>query len=332
MPDTMQIMKLNSLEPFNGNINLPASYTAPPDKCHPKGKVCVLDRSGSMGSQEGEFKLTLSTIKALPGLDSIPPVPKPTGSTNLIGKIKKIVESPDFGEQELIIVTDGLDNQHTINAFQVGVTESGEPRMVHIKKENYPSHDEYMRARQGAILDYLTYIGAQVHIIGIGNEVKELLKMAASHPMTVAHVPQRATASQVATVVGAAISIVRDTAVTTADFSTAEEHATATNARIITVDNLCGQPAAAAEQVQAIESDASRVYVGDDAFTVETFKEAFAKAEDAAPIAECAKKYTRGAVMWLLSADPVARAGQGAGRGHRRQVCQGLQAFRGRWR
>lgn len=90
----MQIMKLNSLEPFNGNINLPASYTAPPDKCHPKGKACVLDRSGSMGSQEGEFKLTLSTIKALSGLDSIPPVPKPTGSTNLIGKIKKIVESP----------------------------------------------------------------------------------------------------------------------------------------------------------------------------------------------------------------------------------------------
>ena len=78
--------------------------------------------------------------------------------------------------------------------------------------------------------------------------------------MTVAHVSRRATASQVATVVGAAISIVRDTAVTTADFSTAEEHATATNARIITVDNLCGQPAAAAEQVQAIESDASRVY------------------------------------------------------------------------
>ena len=43
------------------------------------------------------------------------------------------------------------------------------------------------------------------------------------------------------------------------------------------------------------------LYVGDDAFTVETFKEAFAKAEDAAPIAECAKKYTRGAVMWLLT-------------------------------
>lgn len=120
--------------------------------------------------------------------------------------------------------------------------------------------------------------------------------MAASRPMTVAHMPRRATASQVATVVGAAISIVRDTAVATADFSTAEEHVEATDARIITVDNLCGQPAAEAEQVQAIESDAARVYVGDDAFNIDTFKKAFAKAEDASPIAECAKKYTRSVV------------------------------------
>ena len=85
--------------------------------------------------------------------------------------------------------------------------------------------------------------------IGIGNEVKDLLKM------TAAHVSRRATASQVATVVGAAISIVRDTAVTTADFSTAEEHATATNARIITVDNLCGQPAAAAEHSVVVDDN-----------------------------------------------------------------------------
>ena len=63
------------------------------------------------------------------------------------------------------ITANKQQHKHTINAFQVGVTESGEPRMVHIKKENYPSHDEYMRARQGAILDYLTYISAQVHII-----------------------------------------------------------------------------------------------------------------------------------------------------------------------
>lgn len=297
----MPIMNLNSVQPFNGDINLPPSYTAPADKFHPKGKVCVLDRSGSMSSQENEFKLTLSMIKALAGLDAIPPVPKPAGSTNLIGKIKKIVESPDFGEQELIIITDGLDNQHDINDFQVGVTESGEPRMINIRRDNYPTTDDYMHARQEAILDYLAFIGAQVHIIGIGNEVKELLKMAASRPMTVAHIPRLATASQVATVVGAAINIVRDTSVALADFATADAHAAATDVRIITVDNLCGQPAAEAKQAEAIEHDASRVYVGDDAFNVDTFKEAFAKSEDATPIAECAKKYTRGVVMWFLT-------------------------------
>lgn len=295
------IMKLNSLLPFNGRIDLPPSYTAPPDKFHRKGKVIVLDRSSSMKDQEGEFKLVLSMIKALSGLESVPPVPNPHGRTNLIGMVKKIVESPDFGEQELVIVTDGEDNAYDINDFQVGVTDAGEPRMVTINQDDYPSKAEYSRARQQAILDYLACIGAQVHIIGIGNEVKELLKMAASRPMTVAHVPRSATATQVATIVGAAINIVRDTAVAVADFSTAAEHVAATDARIITVDNLCGQPMAEAAQVAAIESDAARVYVGDDAFDADGWKVAFAKAEDEASIAECAKKYTRGVVMWLMT-------------------------------
>lgn len=293
-------MKLNAILPFNGDINLPPSYCAPTDRFDPKGKICVVDRSHSMVYQEEEFKLTLSMVKALSGLDSVPPVPKPSGSTNLIGKIKKIVEDPDFGEQELIIVTDGLDNQHDINDFQVGLTESGEPQMINIKQENYNNQEDYMRARQEAILDYLTFIGAQVHLIGIGNEVKQLLKMAASRPMTVAHVPRSATASQVATVVGAAIKIVRDTVVCATDFSTPEEHATASDARIITVENLCGQPFAEQEQVERIERDAGLVYIGDDAFTVESFKKAFAAAEDASAIAEEAKKYTRGVVMWLM--------------------------------
>ena len=293
-------MKLNAILPFNGNINLPPSYCAPPDKFSPTGKICVVDCSHSMVDHKKEITLTLSMLKALSGLDSVPPVPNASGSTNLIGKIKKIVEDPGFGAQELVIITDGLDNQHDINDFQVGVTQSGEPQMINIKKENYNIFEDYMRARQEAILDYLTFIGAQVHLIGIGNEVKQLLNMAASRPMTVAHVPRSATASQVATVVGAAIKIVRDTAVSATDFSTPEEHATASDARIITVENLCGQPVAEQEQVERIESDAELVYIGDDAFTVESFKKAFATAEDASAIAENAKKYTRGVVMWLV--------------------------------
>ena len=42
------------------------------------------------------------------------------------------------------------------------------------------------------------------------------------------------------------------------------------------------------------------VHVGGDRFTEESFKEAFAAAEAAAPIAEYAKKYTRAVVLWLM--------------------------------
>ena len=44
----------------------------------------------------------------------------------------------------------------------------------------------------------------------------------------------------------------------------AEEHGVATEARIVTVDNLCGQPPAELEQVAAIASDAERVLVDRD--------------------------------------------------------------------
>ena len=296
----MPILKLNAILPFNDKTDLPPCYLAPADKFDPKGKICVFDVSGSMESEKDEVRLTVSMLKALAGLDSLPPIPQPSGQTNLIGKIMKEVQSPDFGEQQLIIITDGEDNNNKINDFQVGVTENGEPRMININSDNYPSTEEYTRARQEAILDYLTFIGAQVHLIGIGNEVKNLLKMAASRPMTVAHVPSRATASHVASVVGAAINIVRDTAIATGDFSTSEEHGTASDARIITVENLCGQSPAEEEQVNLIVCDAGRVYIGDDAFTAESFKEAFSTAENASSITEEAKKYTRGVVMWLM--------------------------------
>ncbi len=293
-------MKINAILPFNCDIDMTPCYRAPDHEFVPEGKVCLVDVSTSMKEFEAELKLSLSMLYALAKLNSVPPIPKPGGNTNLIGKVKKIVEDPSFGKQQLVIITDGMDNQHSEKDIQVGLTQNGEPKMVHIDKDSYKNFEEYMRARQEAILDYLTFIGAQVHVIGIGNEVKDLLKMAASRPMTVAHVPPKATAHQVATVVGAAINIVRDTAVDENDFSTSEELTKASDARIITIENLCGQDVAEQEQVERIESDARLVYMGDGAFTAESFKEAFSTAEEASSIADGAKKYTRGVVMWLM--------------------------------
>lgn len=294
------IMNINSILPFNGSADMPAAYEAPRDKFAPRGKIVLLDCSSSMRGHQEEFKLTLSMLKALAGMPAMPPVPSPAGSTNLIGKVRKIVEAGDLGEQELVIVTDGLDNNHEFSAFQVGVTESGEPRVVHVKPDDFDDNDEYMRARQDAILQHLEYLGANVHLIGVGNEVKELLAMAASRRMTVAHLPRGSSAADVASVVTAAMSTVRSAPLPRDDFATAEMHAAAAESRVVTVENLCGHSPVEEEEAQALVKSAALVYVGDDAFSVEAFKCTFAAAEDAAAVPECARKYTRAVVMWLL--------------------------------
>lgn len=295
-------MHLNSILPFTHDVDLPPSYTAPPEMFRPTGKVVVVDRSVSMEDYEAEFKLVLSMLtRGLAGLEQVPAVPTPTGATNLIGKVKQLVESGELGEQELVIVSDGMDNHHDINEFQVGVTDAGEPVIVKVDYESYDSTEAYMKARQEAILKYLTFIGAKVHLIGIGSEVKELLAMAGRHRMRAAHIPQRATAAEVVAVVDAAVNSEPDAPLSREDFASTEEFEAEAERRVVTIERIGCRPADADERVQAVERTAAMVHVGGDRFTEESFKEAFAAAEAAAPIAEYAKKYTRGVVLWLMS-------------------------------
>lgn len=295
------IMKLNAIYPFNHDVNLPPCYEAPQDDFSPTGKIVVVDRSASMECKEQEFKLALSMLsRGLAGLKQVPVVPRPSGSTNLIGKVKKIVES-GLGEQELIIITDGFDNAHDINEFQVGVAETGEPQIIKVDRDNYSTTDAYLRARQSAILDYLGFIGAKVHLIGIGKEVSDLLSMAGRHRMRVAHIRQGATTSEVVAVIDAALSTDPDAALRREDFASAEAFEAEAERRVITIDRIGCRPAPTDDQVQEIQRTAAMVHVGDDRFTEESFKEAFATAETAAPIAEYARQYTRGVVLWLMA-------------------------------
>ena len=291
----MPIMHVNRILPFNGTLDMPACYVAETFK--PDGKIVLIDCSASMQKGDKELKLVLSAIKALSGMDTVPPVPAPAGTTNLAGKVKQVVEDPTFGSQQLMIITDGADNTDEVTEFIVGTTENGEPRTVVIEKESYLNTKDWLKARQCAILDYLEFIGASVHIIGIGNEVKEVLRMAASRPMTVAHIQPRASAADVSSVVSAVVKIRRDTPVKNGDEAQRNEEATS---RIVTVDNLCGQPVAEQAQAAAVERDAGLVYIGNDAATLESFKAAFAAAEEAADVEDGAKTYMRATVLWLM--------------------------------
>ena len=297
----MPLMKVNAVLPFNHETNLPACYEASPDEFSPNGKLVIIDRSISMEDKDEEFKLTLSMLLAgLAGMKQVPAVPTPSGRTNLIGKVKQIVASDKLGEQELIIVTDGLDNEHDINEFQVGVTDAGEPHITKVDLKDYPNMEEYMRARQRAILEYLSFIGAKVHLIGIGNEVKELLAMAGRHRMRVAHIPQRATATEVVAVVDAVINTEADAPLCREDFASTEEFELKAESRVITIDRVGCHPAPDDEQVQAVQRVAELIHVG-ERLTPEAFKEAFSAAEIAAPIGEDINKYTRGVVLYLMA-------------------------------
>tara|TARA_Y100001937_G_scaffold128837_1_gene208749 strand:+ start:3175 stop:4368 length:1194 start_codon:yes stop_codon:yes gene_type:complete len=288
-------MQVNYILPFNGDINLKPSYEVKTENYHKKGKIVVVDRSASMSEFENEFGLAMSMIKALAGLDRDICVPSPSGSTNLIGKIKSIVESGSLREQELIVITDGVDNAHETDEIQTGVDDDG--KYITVKLNRNGNYEAYMKERQSAILKYLEFLGCQVHIIGIGNEVKNLLKMAAPHRMTVAHINQGASSNDVANVVNAAMRTTRSNSVIDAN------HEDNVQTRIIDVGNLEGFHPVSEEVVTMIENDSKRIIVTDDVITIDEFKQKFEELEsitDMGQLDEEARRYTRAVILFLL--------------------------------
>ena len=302
-------MKVNAILPFNGEIDLKPSYKAKVDEYHLRGKIVVVDRSASMMNAEREFGVALSMIIALGGLKRDITVPTPSGSTNLIGKIKSIVESGSLKEQELIVITDGQDNAHDIDEIQIGVNDDGQE--ITVKLDNTGHYETYMKKRQDAILKYMEFLGCQVHLIGIGNEVKNLLKMAAPHRMTVAHIENGASSAEIANVVNAAIRITRSNALNAESTEATETHA---QARIINAGNLAGIEPLSKEDVTMIEQNSSKIHVTDDVLTIESFKMLFEEAEAnvLTDINDEAKLYTRGVILFLMNLSLTQGAVPGA--------------------
>jgi len=299
-------MKVNSILPFNGEIDLKPSYEVSADRYAKRGNILIVDRSGSMKTFEREFAVAMSMIKALAGLDRDITVPEPYGTTNLIGKIKSIVESGNLKEQELIVITDGQDNEHDIDEIQIGVDANG--NAVYVKLDESRGYETYMKERQDAILKYLEFLGCHVHLIGIGNEVKNLLKMAAPRRMTVAHINTGAKSDEIANVVNAAIRVTRSNVVTTSSEAEAQ-------ARIINAGNLEGIDPLSKEDVSMIEEESKRIHVTNDVLTIENFKVIFEEAEAnilAGSTSEDAKRYTRSAVLFLMNLSMTKGAIPGA--------------------
>ena len=253
-----------------------------------------------MREHQVELKLAYSAVWAFSNAPYRAPLPKLGGSTNLYGKVRQLADGGELDDQGLVVITDGRDNSKE-DTFIAGKNDDGSLRTVKVVRGDYEDDEAYMMARQVAILDYIAFVGGKVHLIGIGNEVKGIVKLAARRKMTVGHIKKGANASEVANVVQASIGTTRDDSIPhCVGYSSREEYESAVDARIITIDNLCGHVPLPAEQVAAIERDAASVVIGSEAFTVETFKKAVEMAEESCGIDDHQKKYTRGVLLWFM--------------------------------
>jgi hypothetical protein len=292
--------KTNEVRIFNHRDDHAPLYVAPADKWTDDGQSVWVDVSSSMELLLGELKAALSAYKVMSNIGASLVLPKPDGATNLFGNIAKFVRSGQLGNQQLVILTDGVDNNHDITSFPVGLDATGAAVHKQVQRDMFDSFADYMNARQEAILEYLESIGAKVHIIGIGNEVTNLLRLASQRRMVAAHIPQGSNNAQVANVLQATLLAPDRARLDRSNFATAEMHAAAGEARIVTIDNLADvEPSL--DVVDAAQREVARVVVGEDAMTIDEFKSIFEQAEEAANLQEAAKRYTRAVVLWLLN-------------------------------
>lgn len=270
--------KIDGFVFFNNSL-----HNAPPLNSKEDAAVVMTDISGSMGGNTNELRVAISGLCALAGWTHRPTVPTPNGGTNIYGAVRQVIESAGFGNRKLILLTDGCDNHHSNCEFQVGITETGDPDVLRLSPGDYNSYDAYLLDRSKAVLSYLEYKKVDVHLIGVGNEVKDLLAMATSsrHVVGVCHIPERATAAQIVGLLGATIKKERGAA-----------------SGVLTVENLPQVPDSADAFVVAVEQAASTIDVR-DCLTADDVKKVFSDAEEAAEVPLSVARDARGAVLWL---------------------------------
>jgi len=291
-----------------------------PSPCPVGHRKCVLfiDVSESMEKALGALKLSVSFFKALAGMPRLPDLPKPSKRTNLIGAVTDYLKSETIGVEpgedveqrpKVVIFTDGLDNEYKHDVIPVGRDERG----LAINRTLPPTSDaNYIEERQSAVLRHLTdYAKVEVCLIGLGFEVKKLLKVAENLPVTVAEVQQEATPKEICTLINAAVRRPRPNRVYNGR-SRAQGSVAERQKPIITTANVVDSDVPCTTMIAQAEATASTYVLGmKQQVSPEEFKAAFERIEASAGFgfdtasAEGANlrvvKFARAAVLWILN-------------------------------
>ena len=158
------------------------------------GTVLLLDCSYSMNKHQPEVKAALSAWKCLTDTQGKYNVPEPNGRTSLLDALNDAIkEFP--GLQTIMVLSDGKDTSSVATEYIVRMN-NGAPEMAPLP--------EVGGARDDAIIQHMVNLGIQVHIVGVGHEVKEFIKktqVKGGRSIVAAHIEQGSSPQDVAAVI-----------------------------------------------------------------------------------------------------------------------------------
>lgn len=254
---------------FNGGqVHL---WTNPEQK--PDGVNLATDVSSSMKERLSELKLIRSMFFAVFNVQDRQPI-KIGGSTSIADAVKQLSELMG-PEEKLVVVTDGDDTTSTSWQFT----------------DTAPSEDGRVDRKRASLLDYIEQTSnAEIFLVGVGKEVKDFLAVATrpGRRMQVAHIPDGADASTVATVLKTGIN--------------APKRVVDAPYEIISIDApATSLVEATEEEAAAVSSGAATLSVDGFVMSVEQLKKLVEDAEEAIKSEDVNLKYARGCLLWFFT-------------------------------
>ena len=230
----------------------------------------AFDVSSSMATRLSELKMTRSMFFAVFNVQDRHPI-NIGGATDILGAVKQLFALMG-SEEKLVVVTDGDDT----------VWKWDDPT---------PSEPGGVDRRRSSLLDEIEKTSnAEIFLVGVGNEVKDFLKVATGpgRRMHVAHVPDGADARTVATVLKTGLN--------------ATKRVAGAPYTLISIDAPATSLVQSTDEEQAAVVDgAAKISIHGEVVSVDEFKKMVEDAETSVGSQDVDLTYARACLLWLFA-------------------------------
>lgn len=268
------------------------------------GIILLVDVSHSMTSRRSELKAAFSAMLAMdpdaPRLD-LPTLEK---HTRLYGCSEWAMNDVIGTDQRLVVLTDGDDTHYDDDKIKTGVDDDGAFTYTELPfEQGRADMEQYLLKRRDAILQYFELLAIDVHIIGIGNEVKDLVQKASTKKNIVAaQVADLASVKEIVAIVQTAVRQSRRKQVKAATDAGTEVPAPIIYTKEQPVVVEAQEAPDFAEAVQKVDAKAAAIAFG-ETLPPARIKEMIHEAEKQAGLSDGPEQlvnYRRKAALWFI--------------------------------